>query len=185
VALLHACGANPEPGAATAPTPPWLCTATLSSRPCLSLHPAATCILFGDGCGAVVLSANPDPFAPGAILGMDMGSDGHGHKHLHCEFAGARRAGKGTVHYATLSMGVRAGCSCSGEGKEAGGRRRQRAHVVAAGSGLKPLSEGGAPSSHASYGNIHMAGQDVFKFAVRTVPTVRCAHRLRLGLWAP
>ncbi|GFR46151.1 hypothetical protein Agub_g7678 [Astrephomene gubernaculifera] len=86
-----------------------------------------TCILFGDGCGAVVVSANPDPAAPGALLGHDMGSDGAGRKHLYCDFTGAD---------------------------------------------LKPLSEGAAPSSHASYGNLHMAGQEVFKFAVRTVPTV-------------
>ncbi|EFJ47899.1 hypothetical protein VOLCADRAFT_60981 [Volvox carteri f. nagariensis] len=86
-----------------------------------------TCILFGDGCGAVVVTANPDPEAPGAILGMEMGSDGGGHKHLHCTFAG---------------------------------------------SGMKPLSDGADPSSHAAYSNIYMAGQDVFKFAVRTVPAV-------------
>ncbi|KAG2425157.1 hypothetical protein HXX76_013911 [Chlamydomonas incerta] len=86
-----------------------------------------TCILFGDGCGAVVMRANPDPAAPGAILGMDMGSDGAGHKHLHCMFSGG---------------------------------------------GLKPQGEGEVPSSHATYANIHMAGQDVFKFAVRTVPAV-------------
>ncbi|PNW83774.1 hypothetical protein CHLRE_04g216950v5 [Chlamydomonas reinhardtii] len=86
-----------------------------------------TCILFGDGCGAVLMRANPDPAAPPAILGMDMGSDGAGHKHLHCMFSGG---------------------------------------------GLKPHGEGEGPSSHASYANIHMAGQDVFKFAVRTVPAV-------------
>ncbi|GLC38765.1 hypothetical protein PLESTB_001451800 [Pleodorina starrii] len=86
-----------------------------------------TCILFGDGCGAVVVTANPDPEAPGAILGMEMGSDGEGHKHLNCAFSGG---------------------------------------------GLKPMSDGSAPSSHASYSNIYMAGQDVFKFAVRTVPAV-------------
>ncbi|PNH09494.1 3-oxoacyl-[acyl-carrier-protein] synthase 3 [Tetrabaena socialis] len=86
-----------------------------------------TCILFGDGCGAVVVSTNPDPSAPGAILGMEMGSDGAGHRHLHCTFAGG---------------------------------------------GLKPMAEGDEASSRASYANIHMAGQDVFKFAVRTVPAV-------------
>ncbi|GIL50777.1 hypothetical protein Vafri_6918 [Volvox africanus] len=86
-----------------------------------------TCILFGDGCGAVVVTANPDPEAQGAILGMEMGSDGEGNKHLHCTFAG---------------------------------------------DGLKPLGDGLTPSSHAAYSNIYMAGQDVFKFAVRTVPAV-------------
>ncbi|GIL80876.1 hypothetical protein Vretifemale_9939 [Volvox reticuliferus] len=86
-----------------------------------------TCILFGDGCGAVVVTANPDSEAQGAILGMEMGSDGEGHKHLHCTYAGG---------------------------------------------GLKPLGDGPTPSSHAAYSNIYMAGQDVFKFAVRTVPAV-------------
>ncbi|KXZ42962.1 hypothetical protein GPECTOR_109g205 [Gonium pectorale] len=86
-----------------------------------------TCILFGDGCGAVVLTANHEPGAQAAILGMEMGSDGAGNKHLHAQFSGTSQ---------------------------------------------KPLSEGESPSSHASYSNIHMAGQDVFKFAVRTVPAV-------------
>jgi 3-oxoacyl-[acyl-carrier-protein] synthase III len=57
------------------------------------LPSAGTCILFGDGCGAVVVTANPDPEAQGAILGMEMGSDGAGHKHLHCSFAGEEFAG--------------------------------------------------------------------------------------------
>jgi len=35
-----------------------------------------------------------------------------------------------------------------------------------------PPQEGDAGSAHASYNNIAMAGQDVFKFAVRSVPAV-------------
>ena len=48
----------------------------------------STCILFGDGCGAVVVTANEDPTAPCGMLGMDMHSDGNGQKHLNAMFAG-------------------------------------------------------------------------------------------------
>ncbi|TDU04079.1 3-oxoacyl-[acyl-carrier-protein] synthase III [Streptomyces sp. 846.5] len=42
------------------------------------LNPAdrTTSVIFGDGAGAVVLSAASDPDAPGVILGVDLGSDG-------------------------------------------------------------------------------------------------------------
>lgn len=85
----------------------------------------STCILFGDGCGAVVITANDDPSAPCALLGMDMHSDGNGQKHLNAMF--------------------------SGEGNKPGA-----ADASAAG----------------SYCNLAMNGQEVFKFAVRAVPTV-------------
>ena len=51
------------------------------------------------------------------------------------------------------------------------------------GGGLKPHGEGEGPSSHASYANIHMAGQDVFKFAVRTVPAVSRGRKGDSGDW--
>lgn len=85
-----------------------------------------TCILFGDGCGAVLLSATSD--APCGLLGMEMHSDGAGHKSLNC--------------------------------------------LYSPGTGPKPLLEDAHASAPATYNNIHMAGQDVFKFAVRSVPTV-------------
>jgi len=42
------------------------------------LNPAdrTTSVIFGDGAGAVVLSAVPDPDRPGVLLGVDLGSDG-------------------------------------------------------------------------------------------------------------
>lgn len=48
----------------------------------------STCILFGDGCGAVVVSANSDASAPCCFLGQDMHSDGNGQKNLNAFFAG-------------------------------------------------------------------------------------------------
>ena len=45
----------------------------------------STCILFGDGCGAVVVTSTDDPCS---ILGMDMHSDGNGQKSLNCLFNG-------------------------------------------------------------------------------------------------
>ncbi|GAB4823464.1 hypothetical protein N2152v2_010510 [Parachlorella kessleri] len=81
-----------------------------------------TCILFGDGCGAVVLTAKEGECS---LRGMQMNSDGNGQKHLHCAFSGA---------------------------------------------GGKPLGEGA--SSQGSFSNLFMNGQEVFKFAVKAVPTV-------------
>ncbi|KAI7838752.1 hypothetical protein COHA_007545 [Chlorella ohadii] len=84
----------------------------------------ATCILFGDGCGAVVLTARDGGEC--GLLGLDMHSDGNGMRHLNCAYSGA---------------------------------------------GMKPLSNGHA-SDEGSYSNLAMNGQEVFKFAVRAVPTV-------------
>jgi 3-oxoacyl-[acyl-carrier-protein] synthase III len=145
-----------------------------------------TCILFGDGCGAVVLAAAdavPEAYAaseggrraaakaaeaaakavaaaaagtagaaaqpppagvrgrgpPGcAILGVDMKSDGRGHKSLNCVYS-APSNGDGTPDAAPLSKPS------------------------------APPEQAGAP---AQYRNIAMAGQEVFKFAVRSVPAV-------------
>jgi 3-oxoacyl-[acyl-carrier-protein] synthase-3 len=83
-----------------------------------------TCILFGDGCGALVLTARDDGSC--GLLGIDMHSDGNGMRHLNCAFAGE---------------------------------------------GLKALSNGHA-SDQGAFRNVHMNGQEVFKFAVRAVPTV-------------
>ncbi|KAF8059163.1 3-oxoacyl-[acyl-carrier-protein] synthase III [Scenedesmus sp. PABB004] len=95
-----------------------------------------TCILFGDGCGAVLVSAAPDG-APCSLLGVDMHSDGRGQKSLHAMYSG-----------------------CGG----------------------KPFQDGGAASTDASYGNVAMAGQEVFKFAVRSVPAVIDAALEQAGL---
>lgn len=51
---------------------------TLSPMPCST---AGTCILFGDGCGAVVIQAAEEGESC-AVLGHKMMSDGTGGKHL-------------------------------------------------------------------------------------------------------
>lgn len=85
----------------------------------------STCILFGDGAGAVVLTT-ADEGAPCALLGWDARSDGGGARHL-------------------------------------------TASAVPP-PGAKPLGAPGEPSGRACFANIGMAGGEVFKFAVRTVP---------------
>ncbi|KAK9824984.1 hypothetical protein WJX81_003600 [Elliptochloris bilobata] len=83
----------------------------------------STCILFGDGCGAVLLSAHEGACS---LLGSSLHSDGNGQKHLKAAFAGK---------------------------------------------GNKALDNGVA-STAGAFDNILMNGQEVFKFAVRAVPTV-------------
>jgi len=68
-----------------------------------------TCILFGDGAGAVVLTVAADANAPCALLGASMGSDGAGAKHLNARFAcdggkatGAEPSARGA--YANIAM---------------------------------------------------------------------------------
>lgn len=51
-------------------------------------HYAGTCILFGDGCGAVLVSSAPDG-TPCSLLGMDMHSDGSGQKSLNAIYSGS------------------------------------------------------------------------------------------------
>lgn len=86
-----------------------------------------TCILFGDGCGACVLSAQ-DPAEFGCnLLSFHIESDGSLRKHLNAGYSGT---GDKTAE------------------KVAGGRGK-----------------------HGSYSNIYMSGQDVFKWAVRAVPS--------------
>lgn len=92
----------------------------------LLLH-TGTCILFGDGCGAVLVQAAPSGDSQGcSLLSFSMNSDGAGSKHLHARYCGQ---------------------------------------------GNKPYSNGQA-SAPGAYANIAMNGQEVFKFAVRAVPTV-------------
>lgn len=45
-----------------------------------------TCVLFGDGAGAVVLTASSEP----GILSSYLGADGNGGSHLHCPAGGSR-----------------------------------------------------------------------------------------------
>ena len=91
-----------------------------------------TCILFGDGCGAMVLTATEKP-EDCCLLGFDMHSDGTGNHNLTAQFV--NEAGTET------------------EGKS------------------KPTADAEeAASARGAFCNISMNGQEVFKFAVRTVP---------------
>lgn len=54
----------------------------------------------------------------------------------------------------------------------ADGNGQRHLNALFAGPGNKPMSEGAAPSAQGSYCNLAMNGQEVFKFAVRAVPTV-------------
>ncbi len=58
----------------------------------------STCVLFGDGCGAVVLERVPE----GGFLGFELGADGGGGVHLSLPGSGSRAAGEianpGLVH---------------------------------------------------------------------------------------
>ncbi|KAG1652528.1 hypothetical protein FOA52_008899, partial [Chlamydomonas sp. UWO 241] len=83
-----------------------------------------SCILFGDGSGAIVMVATDGPCG---LLGFDMHSDGHGQKSLNCNF-----------------------------------------EVV---NGVKPLLSESA-SAQGAYRNLAMVGADVYKFAVKSVPSV-------------
>jgi 3-oxoacyl-[acyl-carrier-protein] synthase-3 len=95
-----------------------------------------TCILFGDGAGAVLVQGVPG--APCSLLGFDMNSDGNGNKHLTASYRGP--------------------------------------------DGAKPTAAGDAPSEVARFANISMSGQDVFKFAVRSVPSTLTASLAAAGL---
>lgn len=100
-----------------------------------------TCILFGDGCGAVVLraaaAAGAEEQQPCSLLSFSMNSDGGGQRHLNALFCGG---------------------------------------------GMKPRQEDGAASGPSSYSNIAMNGPEVFKFAVRAVPTVIEAALAKAGM---
>jgi 3-oxoacyl-[acyl-carrier-protein] synthase III len=96
---------------------------------------AGTCILFGDGAGAAVLSARED--GPCALLGSDMRSDGGGYCQLN------------------------AGLDHSQAGKASAPERR---------------------SDLTAFQNIHMNGQEVFKFAVRAVPDTLNASLAQAGI---
>jgi 3-oxoacyl-[acyl-carrier-protein] synthase-3 len=97
-----------------------------------------TCILFGDGAGAVLVQGVAG--APCSLLGFDMNSDGNGNKHLTACYRGP--------------------------------------------AGAKPTASGSAPSDVAQFANIAMSGQDVFKFAVRSVPSTLAASLSAAGLEA-
>jgi 3-oxoacyl-[acyl-carrier-protein] synthase III len=96
---------------------------------------AGTCILFGDGAGAAVLTTHDGPCA---ILGADMNSDGAGYCHLN-----------GPIDPSTAG---------------------------------KPLGPEEQRAGKAAFQNIYMAGQDVYKFAVRAVPKTLASSLADAGL---
>ena len=78
---------------------------------------AATCILFGDGCGAVVLRAGEEG-SPCSLLGMAMHSDGTGGRHLNSPFVGgvgcmAHMVGGGCMGWRCLQTAMRSDPSTS------------------------------------------------------------------------
>lgn len=100
-------------------------------------HDAGTCILFGDGAGAVLLSAAAEGTEDG-MLAFDMHSDGSGACHLNAPID-----------------------KCSA-GKADG--------------------DSEARSAPTAYDNIYMDGQEVFKFAVRAVPSTLKAALARASM---
>ncbi len=65
----------------------------------LDIEDRTSCILFGDGAGAVVLRAQ-EPGGPGEILKLSLGSDGEGYDFIRVEGGGSRRP----VSQATLDQ---------------------------------------------------------------------------------
>lgn len=108
-----------------------------------------TCILFGDGAGAMVLKASEGSTGPG-VLGFAMQSDGKGRPDLNLGYAGEER---------TLS-------------EMAGAMVTPRAAVVFADlTGLKRSLSPGAVSKGA-YRRLAMNGKEVYKFACSRVPEI-------------
>ena len=103
-----------------------------------------TCILFGDGAGACVLSRVADP-AECCLLGFDMHSDGTGNGNLTACFTSA---------------------------------------ATSAGTAKPTSDDDGAASSVGAFANIAMNGQEVFKFAVRTVPDTLTKSLANAGISA-
>jgi 3-oxoacyl-[acyl-carrier-protein] synthase III len=116
-----------------------------------------TCILFGDGAGALVLSAGGGGAGAGAGAG---GDDGPSTSAPRCGLLGFSMASDG-----------------------AGSKHLNARFASPAGKALAPdKGDAGAPGAFA---NIAMNGQEVFKFAVRAVPTVVEAALKDAGLPGP
>ena len=107
-----------------------------------------TCILFGDGCGAVLLTARG---------GEESGSGG-----------GEASSSASTSNSSSSEEEGLLGCSMASDG--AG---QKHLNALFACDGGKALSSDDAfASGRGAYANIAMNGQEVFKFAVRAVPAV-------------
>ena len=112
---------------------------------------AATCILFGDGCGAVILTSQSGACS---LLGSSMHSDGTGQRHLkaclYCHLLACILHKLITLNSRALLLN----------------------QALSSSRGLKAHDEEHA-STQGSFANILMNGSEVFKFAVRAVPVVR------------
>lgn len=63
-------------------------------------------------------------------------------------------------------------CSMLGMDMHSDGNGQKNLHCLFSGEGNKPLLPDPESSARAAYSNLYMNGTEVFKFAVRTVPTV-------------
>ena len=129
-----------------------------------------TCILFGDGSGAVVLRAGAPDSGPSGLLGFSM------HRCVSRGVVGARlpsppglgASARHPVPGRTAGEPDRAAPCSNG-----GGYDNLRAPVEGGGEGeAKPFAAGPAARAGAGYAPVAMAGQEVFKFATRAVPQV-------------
>lgn len=132
-----------------------------------------TCILFGDGCGAVVLAAADA--VPEEYAASEAGREG-GAK---AQAQAAKAAAAGSAAEGAIPTGVRGrgppGCAILGVDMKSDGRGHKSLNCVyspASDEDAKPQAAAEQAGSNAQYRNIHMAGQEVFKFAVRSVPAV-------------
>ena len=130
-----------------------------------------TCILFGDGCGAVVLQAHDGPCG---LLGIDMHSGA-----LRCAGAGACwhsswREGGWVAIAEKFWLPTESIPSLPAPlpSTPADGTGMRHLNCAFAGEGMKPLLDEGRASDPGAYANLHMNGAEVFKFAVRAVPVV-------------
>jgi len=145
-----------------------------------------TCILFGDGCGAVVL-ASADA-VPEGYAASEAGREGA----AKAAAAAARQTAAAAAAAATASAasssgapppiipaGVRGrgppGCAILGVDMRSDGRGHKSltcVHADPSATDAKAKAPAAEAGSKSQYANIAMAGQDVFKFAVRSVPAV-------------
>lgn len=113
-----------------------------------------TCILFGDGCGAVLLTARA-------------GGEGGG------EGEGGSGGGGGGGASTSSSSGNNNSDGLLGSSMASDGAGQKHLNALFACDGGKALSADDAfASGRGAYANIAMNGQEVFKFAVRAVPAV-------------
>lgn len=171
----------------------------------------STCILFGDGAGAVVVSQAGEG-AGCALLGHAMRSDGNGRRHLKLDALRVDKIGEAEAkalgaaadepseraslreHAPTLgrvpapdgSLAFPLG-GVADDPLGANGGAAKKGAAAAAAEDAKPSSPSASafpccPSAPPAYINVHMAGQEVFKFAVRAVPAIIDEALARSGL---